>query len=79
MAGVVILLFTMTAAVDISIIRCGIVLCVSAGFLTSFNTMISISGVFSSFLFPSDIVTYSSDAGVVLGVIYKVSDVCDIS
>ena len=68
MTGVVILLFTMTT-VAISIVRCVIVLFVSASNCGFFDTMISISGFFSSFLFPSDVVIFSSDGGVVLGVL----------
>ena len=64
-----ILLFTMTTAVAISIVCCVIVLFVSAGNSGSFNTVISISGVFSSFLFPSDVIIFSSDGGVMLGVL----------
>jgi len=66
---VVILLFTMTTAVALSIVHCLILLFASAGSSGSFSIMISISGVFSSFLFPSDVVMFSSERGVVLGVV----------
>ena len=55
--GVVILLFTMTTVVAVSVVRCVIVLFTSAGNSGSFSTMTSISGVFSSFLIPLDVVT----------------------
>ena len=62
------MMFTMTAAVVISIDRGVIVLFASASNSGIFNTMTSISGVSSLFLFPSDVVTFSSDGGVVFSV-----------
>ena len=58
----------MTAAVAISIVRCVIVLFVLGGNPGSFNVIISISGFFSLFLFLLNVVVFSLDGGILLGV-----------
>ena len=58
----------MTVAVAISIVRCVIVLFVLGGNSGSFNVMISISGLFSLFLFVLNVVVFSLDGGMLIGV-----------
>ena len=58
----------MTAAVAISIVRCVIVLFALGGNSGSFNVMISISRRCSLFLFVLNIVVFSLNGGMLLGV-----------
>ena len=58
----------MTAAIAISIIICVIVLFASWGNSRSFNVMISVSGLFSLFLFALNVVVFSLKGGMLLGV-----------
>ena len=58
----------MTAAVAISIVLCVIVLFALGGNSRVFNVMISVSGLFSLFLFALNVVVFSLDGGMLLGV-----------
>ena len=64
--GVVIISLIITVAVAISIVCCIIVLFASGVNAGSFGVICSISGIFSSFFFPSNVVTFSVDGGILL-------------
>ena len=59
--GVVIILLIMTTTVAISIVLCVIV-------LFSYSVIVSISGMFFPFFFPSNVVTFSVNDWVLLGI-----------
>ena len=58
----------MTTVVAISIVLCVIVLFALGGSSRTFNVMISVSGLFSLFLFVLNVVVFSLDGRIVLGV-----------